>query len=109
MELIFAGLGGAFIVFLLLARGGASSSGCGGGCATSSPVNTSQQGASVQFLSSGSPAGVDFHPPQPSRPVTYSQQRVRPDGPMYIYPISNVGQGVTTPPKSKLTLSQPRY
>jgi len=97
-------------VFLLLTRGGASTNGCGGGCASSSPVNAVDAGASVQFLkSAGPPSGVDFRPPQPSRPVVFSQSRVRPTGPMYIYPISNNNQGAPAPAKSKMTLSQPRY
>lgn len=31
-------------------------------------------------------------PPRPYSNTRFSQQRIRPDGPMYLYPVSNVGQ-----------------
>lgn len=103
MELIGAIIGGAVIVFLFLKnKASTPAPGCNGVCNDAQTTTSLQPISTPQRLPlwqtnpgllalgtprSSSPAGSQPSlPPRPSTIQTFTQTRIRPDGPMYINP-----------------------
>jgi hypothetical protein len=103
MEIVAAAIAGGLLVWLL-ARSDSSS----GSCMGNGSISTNTSGAHVQFLQPSGPPGNDYTPPALSSPMNYSHMMRPITGSMLIYPVSNNGQGITTPPP-RITKTQARY